>query len=122
MESEQLSKLLMSANCATVVTEPYAPYRIIAVNHVWEDLCGYSEKEAKGRTFRFLQGADTDAAELERLSTTVERGLPYEGVITNYKKSGSTFRNHLRIAPIFNCDGSVAHYVGVIFSIDQRLE
>ena len=44
-----------------VLSTGTAPYRIIAVNEAWSNLCGYTAEEAKGRTFKeLLHGPATD--------------------------------------------------------------
>jgi hypothetical protein len=55
MESVKREKRL-----AIVVTEMNPPFKIVHVNSVWEDLCGWTQEECRGKTLGVLQGKETD--------------------------------------------------------------
>ena len=61
---------------AIVVTEATAPFRIVQVNAAWEDLCGYTFREAKGKTLgSLLHGPDTNPLAATSLITQLLRGV-----------------------------------------------
>jgi PAS domain S-box-containing protein len=89
------------------------------VNKAWKSLCEYDEREAIGRTFRFMQGAATDAVSLEYLHEHISKGLPVEVVLKNYTKSGRIFKNFLRVKPLLDeIDGEITHYLGVLADLE----
>src|ERR671913_312359 len=51
---------------------------IILVNNAFSDLTGYSREEVLGRNCRFLQGAETDRAEVARIKAAIAAGEAIE--------------------------------------------
>lgn len=100
---------------AIVITEASSPFIICEVNAAWMSLCGYSREEAVGRSFRFAQGALTDSFLLESISHCVHNKESGQVVLTNYKKSGQAFRNHLRLKPLrYGPSQEILHYMGIL--------
>ena len=99
-----------AAICLTDATKPDNP--IVYVNPAFERLTGYSRAEAVGRNCRFLQGAGTDPAAVERLRGAVAAREAAQVEILNYRRDGSPFWNALHIAPIMGPDGTPVQYYG----------
>ena len=95
MESVKREKRL-----AIVVTEMNPPFRIVHVNSVWEDLCGWTQEECRGKTLSVLQGQETDLGSVTSLISKILNGEEGGIVLTNYTKDGRRFRNHLRVGPM----------------------
>lgn len=105
-----------------VIVDTAAPgMPMIYVNDAFETITGYSREEALGRNCKFLQGADTDQAELSKLRAAVREQRPASVLLRNYHKDGSMFLNELYIAPVnATLDGGAAgHFVGVIYDVTQ---
>ena len=62
-----------------------------------------------GRNCRFLQGAQTDQAEVKRLrdAMAVDPPRPITVKLLNYRIDGQPFCNNLHVAPIRNARGQV---------------
>ncbi|MCG5540438.1 MULTISPECIES: chemotaxis protein CheB [unclassified Halorhodospira] len=82
-------------------------------NRSFKTLTGYEPEEAIGHNCRFLQGPDTDPADVDTLRAALSRQEPVSVVLTNYRKDGSPFRNYLRIDPVRNAAGTVTHFIGI---------
>jgi PAS domain S-box-containing protein len=78
--------------------KPDAP--LIYVNNAFTAITGYSRDLAVGYNCRFLQGPDTDPAELECLRQALRDGKAYSGELVNYKQDGTRFWNRLTLYPI----------------------
>jgi PAS domain S-box-containing protein len=112
------SQLAQYSHEAFVITEATAPFCIIAINRSWNFLCEYSCEEVLGRTFRFMQGAETDTLVLQQLCDGIQAGRAIQTYITNYKKSGCKFYNHLRVRPLYSGpDQALTHYLGILREI-----
>lgn len=85
---------------AIVVTERSPPFKIVHVNSVWEDLCGWTQEECTGKTLNMIQGNGTDLGSVTLLMSKILNGEEGGVVLTNYTKDGRRFRNHLRVAPM----------------------
>ena len=60
---------------AVVITESKKPFRVVDVNSCWENLCGYSFVESKGKTLgKLLKGPETDSVATTGLITQLLNG------------------------------------------------
>ncbi|MEG3900623.1 PAS domain S-box protein [Microcoleus sp. B4-C5] len=94
---------------------------IIYCNPAFEKLTGYSAEEVIGRNCRFLQGPDTDQAELNKLRRSLEAGTEIQVVLKNYRKDKTPFWNELMVSPILDNEGKVTHFIGVQNDISKRV-
>ncbi|MFS8120308.1 MAG: PAS domain-containing protein, partial [Microcoleus sp.] len=101
------------------VNSPDTP--IIYCNPAFEKLTGYSSEEVIGRNCRFLQGADTDSAELDKLRSGVRSGTEIKVVLKNYRKDKTPFWNELTVSPVLNGEGKLTHFIGVQNDITKRV-
>nr|AML77797.1 putative LOV domain-containing protein [Ruscus sp. BC-2016] len=85
-------------------------------------MTGYLPKEVVGRNCRFLQGAETDPEEIDKIRKALEAGTNYCGRVLNYKKDGTPFWNLLTIAPIKDEAGNVLKYIGMQVEVSKHTE
>ena len=73
------------------------------------ELC-WCREQVLGRNCRFLQGAQTDTAEVQRMRDAMAADPPRAVTVKllNYKVNGQPFWNALHIAPIRSADGRVS--------------
>ena len=102
---EQAVEQARVAICFSDMGAPDNP--LTYVNPAFEAMTGYARAEAVGRNCRFLQGAGTDPAAVDRLRRAVAAGEPATVEILNYRRDGSPFWNALHIAPVLGPDGEV---------------
>jgi PAS domain S-box-containing protein len=107
---------------AIVVTEATVPFRILSVNDSWEDLCGFTPNECRGKTLRIIQGPETNESAITNLMSKLLRGEEAGTVLTNYDKHGRKFLNRLRVGPLKNQLGQITHFVGVLKEITEMDE
>ena len=88
--------------------KPDAP--MIYVNNAFTDITGYPRELAIGYNCRFLQGPDTDQAELDKLRLALREGQSYSGDLINYRQDGSRFWNRLTLYPIRLGESTVPDY------------
>ena len=108
-----LPEMIDKSGIAAVLSDPRLPDNpIVACNKAFEDLTGYSTHEIVGRKCRFLAGPGTEPWLTETLRSGVRRRQPVMVEILNYRKDGSTFRNAVMIAPIFDDSGELQYFLG----------
>lgn len=85
---------------------------LVYVTREFTDQTGYEPAEVVGYNCRFLQGPDTDPADVATIRRAIgeQRGLTID--ILNYRKDGTPFWSRLRLRPVFR-DGVLDTYVGV---------
>ena len=62
-----------------------------------------------GHNCRFLQGPDTDKAEVKKLKDAIAEGRSETVVIKNYRKNGSAFWNRVHVCPVRDASDKVVH-------------
>ncbi|KAJ8600379.1 hypothetical protein CTAYLR_000727 [Chrysophaeum taylorii] len=99
------------------MTIPGAP--MVYVNPEFCRVTEYERDEAVGRNCRFLQGPETEPESIAVIQQTLAKGEDCHVLLTNYKKSGDTFKNLLSMRPVFDGDGLYRYTIGVQFEIDE---
>ena len=94
--------------------------RIVFVNDAFERRTGYSLEEVRGKSPRFLQGPNTQRAELQRISVALRKCQSVRSELINYTKSGQEFWVELDIVPISDEKGCFTHWVAVERDITLR--
>ena len=116
-----LKDTLVPSDRAIVVTEATAPFRVVVVNSAWEDLCGYSCEESKGRSLgELLKGPETDQLAATGLIANLLNGEEAGAVLVNYAKGGRRFRNRVRVGPLYDGNHQISHFVGVLQELKMR--
>jgi len=114
--SALLPELIDMIDDTVVVTsadlDPPGP-RIEYVNAAFERMTGYAPEEAIGRSPRFLQGAGTDRAELDRLRRDLETDGRFVGRAVNYRKDGTPFAVEWRIKALRDEEGALTGWLSV---------
>ena len=106
---------------ARVLTKAAAPFEICHVNGAWSSLCGFSSAEATGQTLGIIQGPETESPALEELLSALTQGSPADVVLTNYKKEGGAFRNHLSVVPVVDeASGELTHFLGTLRDLQDQ--
>ena len=100
---QTLQDALRPTSRAIVVTETSKPFRVFNVNKAWEDLCGYTYVESKGRSLgSLLKGEETDQLAVTAMINKLLQGEEAVAVLTNYTKDGRRFRNRLHVGPLYD--------------------
>ncbi len=95
-------------------------YPNIYVNPALCRLTGYSREELLGRSLRILQGPETDEVAREKIRRALEEGTPCEVILRNYRKDGTAFWNELLLAPVYDEEGVLTHYIGIQTDVSER--
>ncbi len=91
------------------------------VNKEFEKLTGFTSDEVIGKNCRLLQGEKTEPTAVKSLSTSIRDGESNEVTITNYRKDGTPFINHLFLFPIESLDRSETFYVGAQYDVSDAV-
>ena len=110
LETALVWQVLETADVGLLVTDAHR--RIVYVNDAFSRVTGYSLQEVSGHTCAFLQGAQTDPADIAFMRACLDRGEPFERVVLNYRKDGRPLWYRLRVKPIF-VEGTLQYFVGV---------
>ena len=109
---------LQSIGQGVVIADP--AQRITEVNAAFTHITGYAEAQILGRDCRFLQGPDTDHAVVARMRAAIDARSEFFGEVLNYRQNGEPFWNELSIAPLFNADGELVHFISTARDVTER--
>ena len=119
LELERLSLVASKTNNAVFIMDKIG--KTVWVNKSVERMTGYSESELIGKTpGELLQGKDTDAGVIDRMSKKLEKHLPVSGIIKNYRKDGSVFWVNLDIAPVFK-NNRIENFIAIGIDITELI-
>nr|AML76586.1 putative LOV domain-containing protein [Atriplex rosea] len=121
--SEDLKDALSAFQQTFVVSDANKPdYPILYASEGFFKMTGYNSREVIGRNCRFLQGAETDPEELDKIREALQKGTNYCGRLLNYKKDGTPFWNLLTMTPIKDETGKVLKYIGMQVEVSKHTE
>jgi diguanylate cyclase (GGDEF)-like protein len=72
-----------------------------------------------GRNCRFLQGAETDLDDIERMGQAIRSQQPFRTIVRNYRKDGSLFWNNVYLGPVRDGRGVCTHFVGMVQDVSR---
>jgi PAS domain S-box-containing protein len=84
---------------------------IVLANDAFLKLTGYTADEILGKNCRFLQGPETNPADIEIIRSGLSQGAEHISVeLLNYRKNGSTFWNQLSIMSVVDDAGEILYH------------
>ena len=117
-----LEKAIAASSSSILIADASRADRpIIYCNPAFEKLTGYTSEEVIGRNCGFLQGPDTDRAQLDRLRSNLRSGTEIKVILKNYRKDKTIFWNELTVSPVLDNDGKLTHFIGVQNDITTRV-
>ncbi|MBK1988896.1 PAS domain S-box protein [Sphaerospermopsis aphanizomenoides BCCUSP55] len=93
---------------------------ITYVNPAFERMTGYTATEVIRQNFRLFLGADINQSALEQMRTAMQAGQDCTVMLRNSRKDGSLFWHEFNISPVYDTDGCLTHYIGILTDITQR--
>lgn len=123
--SEQLRLLQRAIDASTngiIITDALLPDNpTIYVNQGFEKVSGYKAEEIIGQNCRFLQNNDRDEVVLGEIRTATEEGRECKVAMRNYRKDGTMFWNQLSVSPIYNAEGKITNFVGIMQNVTDSV-
>ncbi|MFQ5737077.1 MAG: putative bifunctional diguanylate cyclase/phosphodiesterase, partial [Thermodesulfobacteriota bacterium] len=90
------------------------------VNPMFEQVTGYSQKDAVGQTPRILSSGEVSDKEYNELWRTILSGKTWRGSYKNRKKGGGYYWCNTIISPIKNERGETTHFLAVQEDVTEK--
>jgi PAS domain S-box-containing protein len=90
------------------------------VNPAFCRVSGYSRAEALGKNPRILKSGKQNEAFYKRLWTTVLGGEIWQDEITNRRRDGSFYNEHMTITPVRDQHGEITHFIAIKAEVTER--
>ncbi|MFW9843755.1 MAG: PAS domain S-box protein, partial [Candidatus Thorarchaeota archaeon] len=107
----KLSKAIEQSSSTVIITDTEGI--IEYVNPKFTELTGYDPEEVIGKNPRILKSDFTKPETHQELWTTIISGKEWQGTLANRRKDGEIYWESANIAPVFNSDGEITHYIAV---------
>ena len=125
-KAENMLRLFSGAIDATLdgvmLTDAQRPdHPIVYVNPAFSRITGWEANEVLGKSGRILAAGDLLQPEMEVIRHALRGRVAGHAVLRCFRKDGEFFWNELHVAPIFNDEQNVSHYVSVISDISERI-
>ena len=118
------ARALDASNNGVFITKVSGPgdHPIVYANIALERMTGYCAGELLGSDLRLLFGADLDQPYLEQLGEAMLAGIATQIVVRNYTKSGKCFWNEIAMAPVYDDDGELSHFIHSCSDVTERIK
>ena len=107
----KLQQAIENAGEAILITDTDAV--IEYVNPAFSTVTGYSAEEVLGQTPAILNSGRQDDGFYQRFWKKISSGETWHGSLVDQRKDGSLYPALMSVAPIFDADGSITHYVSI---------
>lgn len=116
-----LERAIDSSSNGIIISDPNQEDNpIIYANKAFEQITGYNYLDIIGKNCRYLQMSDRAQPEIEKIRVALANQKEVSVILRNYKKDGKLFWNQLSLSPVFNRNGQLSNYIGVINDITER--
>ncbi|MBF0355096.1 MAG: PAS domain S-box protein [Alphaproteobacteria bacterium] len=90
------------------------------VNPRFLEITGYGLDEVIGKNPRFLKSGKTPEETYVQLWDALNKGDTWQGELCNKRKNGEVYWEQASIAPIFDENGKITHYLGIKEDTTER--
>ncbi|MGX1927892.1 PAS domain-containing protein [Flagellimonas sp. 2504JD4-2] len=102
------SKILKKEH-VVVVTDPHL--NIIYASQNMYGMNGYRPNEVVGKKPKMFQGEQTSEETRKEVSNAIKQHQPFEVILVNYRKDGSTYKCWIQGSPVFDKAGKVVNFI-----------
>lgn len=100
---------LMNKEQVIVVTDPELKI-VYATNNIYK-MNGYTLDEISGKKPNIFQGKETSKKATASIAKAIKNRIPFEAIVLNYRKDGSTYKCWIKGEPIFNKKGKIVNFI-----------
>lgn len=107
--NENFDEELSQKKHVIVVTD--SQLKIVHATHNILQMNGYTTEEVLGKRPKMFQGVDTCKETSNNIREAVKNKLPFEAILLNYRKDGSSYKCWIKGEPILNKSGEIVNFI-----------
>ncbi len=112
-----------SSNNGIVITDSTQPDKpIIYLNPAFEKMTGYSLIEIERANPRLLYNDDLDQPGLHAIRRALRNREACNAIVRSYRKNGEQYWADTHVAPVFDDEGELTHYVGISSDVTEQVQ
>lgn len=115
----KLAQAIEQTGDAVMITD--ADGLITFVNPAFEEMTGFSRREAEGKKPNILKSGKQRESFYKRMWDIISRGEVFSDTVMNKKKDGSIYFEEKTISPLKDAHGRVTHFVSTARDITDRI-
>lgn len=119
-QMSKLSRALERTGDAVMITDRFGV--IEYVNPAFEEMSGFSSREAVGKNPSIIKSGKHDEKFYRQLWATLLAGQDYRDVMINRKKDGVLYYEEKTISPLCNAGGEITNFVATGKDITERMQ
>jgi diguanylate cyclase (GGDEF)-like protein/PAS domain S-box-containing protein len=96
--------------------------KVLWVNPAFHTLTGFDLDDVYTCKLPFIYDDDPDERLSSQIWDTLYKGQTWQGVVTNYRKSGEQYYESMTITPVLSDKGETSHFVAVKYDITDQIE
>jgi len=93
---------------------------VIFISSGFTKLTGYQFDDIVGRNCRFLQGKETAAQDVKRISDALKSEKECSVNLLNYKKDGTQFVNEFYLTQLRTPNQELAYFIGIQAAVESE--
>jgi len=113
-------QVVQQSAVATSVTDMHA--NILYANPAFSQVTGYELEDVVGKNESMLSDQHTPKLVYKALWSRLQQKKSWSGVLINRRKDGKRYLADLTIAPVFDAQGEVTHFLGMHRDVTERLQ
>jgi len=111
LEKRILSQAIEQTTESIIITNKNGA--IEYVNPAFTKISGYSAEEAVGKNPRILKSGNQTSEYYKNMWSTITAGEVWQSALVDRRKDGSVYPALMSVAPIFDDQKEITHYVGI---------
>lgn len=92
---------------------------ILDINHAFTDITGYEHDEVIGKKMNILSSGLHPPAFYQAMWSTILADGAWSGEVTNRRKNGDLYTEHLSIVTVHDETGGIKHFIGIFSDITK---
>ena len=118
-KQKMLDEYKQAIDDSTIVSKTNTKGIITFVNDMFCEISGYSKEELLGKPHNIVRHPDMPREVFKEMWETIQSKNPWNGVVKNLKKDGTTYYVKSTINPIVDYDGTIVEYIGIRTDITE---